>query len=160
MWEDEKMILITGGRAQGKRAFWEKNIASGEGEPSEISGLWIRGGQTSFDECLDSPYVCEFHLFIRRLLLGEPSLNAPDWVYGTMEKRNGCRLPDRKALTERLFKACPGRVLVTDEIGLGIVPLDPFEREYREETGRICCLLAARSEQVWRVACGLGQRLK
>ena len=51
------MILITGGRAQGKRAFWEKNIASGEGEPSEISGLWIRGGQTSFDECLDSPYV-------------------------------------------------------------------------------------------------------
>ena len=90
MWEDEKMILITGGRAQGKRAFWEKNIASGE----------------------------------------------------------------------RLFKACPGRVLVTDEIGLGIVPLDPFEREYREETGRICCLLAARSEQVWRVACGLGQRLK
>ena len=133
------MILITGGRAQGKRAFWEKNIASGEGEPSEISGLWIRGGQTSFDECLDSPYV---------------------WVYGTMEKRNGCRLPDREALTERLFKACPGRVLVTDEIGLGIVPLDPFEREYREETGRICCLLAARSEQVWRVACGLGQRLK
>jgi len=109
---------------------------------------------------LDSPYVCEFHLFIRRLLLGEPSLNAPDWVYGTMEKRNGCRLPDREALTERLFKACPGRVLVTDEIGLGIVPLDPFEREYREETGRICCLLAARSEQVWRVACGLGQRLK
>ena len=64
------MILITGGRAQGKRAFWEKNIASGEGEPSEISGLWIRGGQTSFDVCLDSPYVCEFHLLIRRLLLG------------------------------------------------------------------------------------------
>ena len=100
------MILITG-RAQGKRAFWEKNIASGEGEPSEISGLWIRGGQTSFDECLDSPYVCEFHLFIRRLLLGEPSLNAPDWVYGTMEKRNGCRLPE-EMLAGILCSQMPG----------------------------------------------------
>ena len=154
------MILITGGQAQGKRAFWERKITSGEREASEITGSWSRGSQTSFDEFLHSPCACELHLFIRRLLLEDPSLNAPDWVYGTMEKKNGCRMPDRAVLTERLFKACPGRVLVTDEIGLGIVPLDPFEREYREETGRICCLLAAQSQQVWRVACGLGQRLK
>lgn len=158
--EDRKMILITGGQAQGKRAFWEKKITYGEREVSEHPGLWVRGSQTGFDELLRSPYVCEFHLFIRRLLSGDPSLHTPDWVYGTMEKRNGCLMPDRKALAECLLKACPGRVLVTDEIGLGIVPLDPFEREYREETGRICCLLAAESEQVWRVVCGLGQRLK
>ena len=52
------------------------------------------------------------------------------------------------------------RILVTDEIGYGIVPIDPFEREYREETGRICCLLAEKSEEVWRVCCGIGTRLK
>ena len=36
---------------------------------------------------------------------------------------------------------------------------DSFKK-YREETGRICCLLAEKSEEVWRVCCGLGQRLK
>ena len=63
-------------------------------------------------------------------------------------------------LVSRLLAACPDRVLVTNEIGYGIVPLDPFEREYREETGRICCLLAAEAKEVWRVSCGLGQRIK
>lgn len=154
------MILITGGRAQGKRAFWEKKSGFRKEEPSQEKYPWTRGSQADFETFLNSPFVCEFHLFIRRLLLADPSLNAPDWVYGTGEKRNGCFMPDRRGLTEAFFKACPDRILVTDEIGLGIVPVEPFEREYREETGRICCLLAAESEQVWRVACGLGQRLK
>lgn len=160
MQEDRKMILITGGRAQGKRAFWEGKMTSEEKEKSGNTGLWIKGEQAVFDEFLHSHYACGFHFFIRRLLMGDPSLNAPDWVYHSMERQNGCLLLNRKVLTESLFEACPGRILVTDEIGLGIVPLDPFEREYREETGRICCLLASESEQVWRVVCGLGQRLK
>ena len=33
-------------------------------------------------------------------------------------------------------------ILVTDEIGYGIVPMDPFLREVRETTGRICTELA------------------
>ena len=69
-------------------------------------------------------------------------------------------LPDWKKMAEVIYTAGPHRILVTDEIGYGIVPVDPFEREYREETGRICCLLAERSEEVWRVCCGLGTRLK
>lgn len=153
------MILITGGRAQGKRAFWEKNIASGEGEPSEISGLWIRGGRPVLMSVWTAPMSAN-SIFYPQAAVGRAFFKCTRLGVRHYGKRNGCRLPDREALTERLFKACPGRVLVTDEIGLGIVPLDPFEREYREETGRICCLLAARSEQVWRVACGLGQRLK
>ena len=49
---------------------------------------------------------------------------------------------------------------MTDEIGYGIVPMDLFQREYREKTGRICTELAERSEEVYRIICGIGMRIK
>lgn len=51
-------------------------------------------------------------------------------------------------------------VVVTNELGCGIVPMDPADREYRETVGRICTCLAARSEEVVRVICGVGMVLK
>lgn len=54
----------------------------------------------------------------------------------------------------------PNCVIISDEIGNGIVPLDAFEREYRERTGRILVELASRAEEVVRVICGIGQRIK
>lgn len=51
-------------------------------------------------------------------------------------------------------------VIISDEIGNGIVPADPFEREYRERTGRILTGLAERAEEVERVICGIGQKIK
>ena len=41
-----------------------------------------------------------------------------------------------------------------------MVPLDPFERRWREETGRALCRLAAASERVERIVCEIGVRLK
>ena len=55
---------------------------------------------------------------------------------------------------------CPGCVIICDEIGNGIVPTDGFEREYRERTGRILVKLADRAEEVVRVLCGIGQKIK
>ena len=52
------------------------------------------------------------------------------------------------------------KVIVCDEIGLGIVPADPFERRWRDETGRILCALAAKAERVVRIFAGIGQILK
>ena len=54
----------------------------------------------------------------------------------------------------------PGCIIISDEIGNGIVPADIFEREYRERTGRILVELADRSEEVVRVLCGIGQKIK
>lgn len=34
-------------------------------------------------------------------------------------------------------------VLVSDEVGSGIVPIDAFEREFREKNGRVNCYLAS-----------------
>ena len=52
------------------------------------------------------------------------------------------------------------RVLTADEIGCGIVPLEPFERDYREREGRFCQRTAAQAREVYRILCGLEMRLK
>ncbi len=50
--------------------------------------------------------------------------------------------------------------LLSDEVGNGVVPLDAFERIYREETGRSLTRLAASACRVERIFCGIPQRLK
>lgn len=53
------------------------------------------------------------------------------------------------------------RLIVTvNELGCGIVPIDAFDREWREVTGRICCDLAKRAQAVYRMTCGISTRLK
>ena len=54
----------------------------------------------------------------------------------------------------------PNSIVISDEIGNGIVPIDSFEREYRERTGRILVKLAEQADEVVRVICGIGQRIK
>ena len=51
-------------------------------------------------------------------------------------------------------------IIICDEIGNGIVPMDPFERVYRERTGRILVKLAEDAEEVERVVCGIAQKIK
>ena len=57
-------------------------------------------------------------------------------------------------------KKNPDCNIICDEIGNGIVPMDPFERVYRERTGRIQVKLAADAEEVERVVCGIAQKIK
>ena len=54
----------------------------------------------------------------------------------------------------------PDAVVVADEIGCGIVPMDPKERAWREAAGRALCVIARQSGQVVRVFCGIGVRIK
>ena len=51
-------------------------------------------------------------------------------------------------------------ILISEEVGYGIVPADAFGRQYREAVGRICTALAAGSSKVTRVVCGIGTVLK
>ena len=91
------------------------------------------------DTALTAPIIDNFHLTVRELL------------------QNG---GDAKAFAQRLAAENPNAVIVCDEIGLGIVPLDPFERLWREETGRALCILAEAAERVTRVYCGIPQVIK
>lgn len=130
------MILIIGGKSQGKRQFAKKLLGK-----KEVS--FVDGAKASWEEFREGQFVCGLHQMIRRRLWEgvEP---------GALEER----------LPRELMDSCPDRVIITDEIGCGIVPMDRREREYRETVGRICCRLAAEASQVWRVIAGLGTQIR
>ncbi len=44
---------------------------------------------------------------------------------------------DVRALTGQLLFGTPDCIIISDEIGNGIVPMEHEEREYRELTGRL-----------------------
>ena len=54
----------------------------------------------------------------------------------------------------------PNCIVICDELGCGVVPLDYEDRAWRERTGRLCNELAKRADRVDRVFCGLAMRLK
>lgn len=60
-------------------------------------------------------------------------------------------------LSERADKKV---VIISNEVGYGLVPMDAFLRQYREQVGRVHCYLAKEAEQVIRVVCGIGMELK
>lgn len=61
---------------------------------------------------------------------------------------------------DSLLSSLPELIIICDEVGSGIVPIEPFEREYRERLGRCLITLAAKAQSVERVFCGIGQKIK
>ena len=45
-------------------------------------------------------------------------------------------------------------------MGNGVVPMEAFDRRYRETVGRICCNIAKQAEEVIRIVCGIPIVLK
>lgn len=60
-------------------------------------------------------------------------------------------------LLEDLLKK---EVVVCDEVGSGVIPLQREQREFREATGRLCIALAREASQVVRLVCGIPQVIK
>ena len=63
-------------------------------------------------------------------------------------------------LPGELLRRNPEAVLVTNELGYGVVPIDAFDRKYREIHGRLCCAVAKEAREVHRVICGIGTVIK
>lgn len=51
-------------------------------------------------------------------------------------------------------------ILISREIGCGIVPMDATERAWRENHGRLLQYLAKQADRVVRVFCGIAEDLK
>ena len=65
-------------------------------------------------------------------------------------------LPELKELLRR----SPGVVILCQEVGCGVVPMERTERDWRERVGRVCCFLAERADRVERLCCGISTVLK
>lgn len=119
------MIMIIGGAHQGKLEYAKKIFP-------DVN--WVDGEQCEKEEIFQCEGIHHFHKYIERLLAAGEDISE---------------------LAKQLKEKNPDLILVTDEIGYGIVPMDPFLREVREQTGRVCTELAADSEKVVRVVCGI-----
>ncbi len=56
--------------------------------------------------------------------------------------------------------ALRNKIIITTDISSGIVPMDPALRAWREACGRMNSYLASQADEVWRLFCGIPQRLK
>ena len=52
------------------------------------------------------------------------------------------------------------KIVIARDISQGIVPIDPVQRAWREASGRAMMYLAGDAEEVYRVFCGLSEKLK
>jgi adenosyl cobinamide kinase/adenosyl cobinamide phosphate guanylyltransferase len=127
------MELYIGGYAQGKLSYVMKQTG--------ISLDMVFDGASTFEDFYhrDVRILNHFQLFVRNRL------------------REG---KDPQEEIESMLLKFPRLIIISDEVGNGIVPMEAEEREYRERLGRILCTLAEKAEKVERIICGIGQRLK
>ncbi len=125
------MRLVIGGSFQGKKKWVMQHM--------HISGNEMADGAIcTKEELLGAKCIDHFHVLVKHWL------ESGEEAWTNMEE---------------ILAKNPKVIVISDEIGNGIIPLDPVERQYREVHGRLCCYLAKEAEEVVRVYCGMGQRL-
>ena len=109
------MILVTGGSSQGKREFVRQYL----GEQDADGFVWTEGEKASWEEFMDGRFCRDFQLFVRRVMEGSAGPSC--------RERKGLSTDQiLEQLLEELLAGPKNRVLVTDEIGCGIVPAEAF----------------------------------
>ncbi len=127
------MRLIIGGYAQGKLNYVLHKY------DAKASKVWDGEIPQNTDEQCKTVIINHFHHWVKLRIACD-----------------GC--PEEEIL--HFVENYPDCVIISDEVGNGIVPAEASEREYRERTGRILVELAAIAEEVERVICGIGQKIK
>ena len=161
------MILVTGGAFQGKTSFIREHFLP-DGERPE--GFVRNGKEASFEELCTCGCVMNFELWIKRELeaiqRGEGAEGEADESRGKKAEGRLCGMALEEiqaALSARvreIIRRNPGLIIELQEMGCGVVPIEKKDRIYRECCGRIGCLIAENGSEVYRVICGLGQRLQ
>ncbi len=155
------MELYVGGMSQGKLKLVCEKI-----KMEEDSNQICDGADCSLEDLFTSPVINHLHLFIRRLFIEEPQTECGLPVLELnsylapieMDKTDPAHLAE--VVVQKLMDKNPAAIILCNEIGYGIVPMDKTDRLYRETVGRCLCRLAAYSERVVRVVCGLGMKIK
>lgn len=124
------MELIIGGAFQGKLNY------ARELYPDVV---WVDGKSCTLEEMCKIPGIYNLHLFIKKQILEGKDVSE---------------------LADILIEKNPNMIIISDEVGYGVVPVDAFDRVYREAVGRVCTKLAEKASKVTRVICGIGTVIK
>ncbi|WP_410736517.1 bifunctional adenosylcobinamide kinase/adenosylcobinamide-phosphate guanylyltransferase [Citrobacter koseri] len=95
---------------------------------------------------------------VTNLLFAMGGDTDPDnWDYAAMEQA----IEDEIRVLIDACQRCPAQVvLVTNEVGMGIVPENRLARHFRDIAGRVNQRLAAAADEVWLVVSGIGVKIK
>ena len=166
-----KLTLVLGGAASGK-SDWAENVVNAAGKPkvylapaqaldAEMKLKIVRhqerrdDGWRTIEEPLDAASALSRASANEILLFDCATL----WLSNHLLAGS-----DLKRETDRLSMAlldCPATVvIVSNEVGQGIVPADSLSRRFREEQGRLNIRLAQAAERVVFVTAGLASILK
>lgn len=126
----EGIHLVIGGAFQGKTAYVKRK---------NPNLTWCDGETCDLDAVWKADGILHFERWIRRWMEAGRAVSR---------------------LAERLIEENPNRVIVSTEIGYGLVPVDSFDREYREAVGRICTKLGKEAVQIERIVCGIPTIIK
>lgn len=167
------VTLVLGGARSGKSGFAQKaaETTAGAGQP-----ILIATGQAFDDEMAEriarhradrgeSWITVEAPLELAAAIAALPAdaIAVVDcltlWLSNQMLANH-----DVEAACAELVAAvasCPARLwLVSNEVGLGIVPETPLGRRFRDDAGRLNQRLAATVDEVYFVAAGLPLKMK
>ena len=124
------MVFIFGGAYQGKLDYAKNNYSLGQ-------VFDCRAGAPTPQMSAD--IICGLEAFVKDCI--GRGIEAADWFR------------DRK-------EEWRDKVLIMQDMSQGIVPMDKEERAAREMSGRLMIYLAGEAEEVIRVFCGIGEKIK
>ena len=125
------MILIFGGAYQGKLEFAKENFNVTEED------IFICTQENEID--WSKKVLCDMdQAFLRHVREGKES---------------------REVLADHL-KELKDKILIVNDISQGIVPMERELRDWREMTGRAMLYISKEADEVYRVFCGLGSKIK
>ena len=126
------MVMVTGGAFQGKRECLKRLYDLSD---EDI----LNGADCDIDDVFTAAAIADYHELVMRLIAEKIDVSE---------------------FTGRFCRENANAAVTINEVGCGIVPLEKSERIYREEVGRAGCIIAAHSETVIRVFCGIPQMIK
>lgn len=128
-----KKILVIGGAYQGKTEWVQENFPEYQMMLPEMLLQENRLGKV-----VAQVGINQFHIFIKQ------------WIH---EKKDYVEAVN-------LIRQNPSWLVISDEVGNGVVPIDKEEREWREATGRMLCELAKDADEVYRMYCQIPVLIK
>ena len=166
-----KTILITGGARSGKSALAERHALT-----LASQAVYIATAEVRDDEMAE-------RVALHQARRGDEwrTVHAPVNLLETLRKTDGCgvRLVDCLTLwlsnlmlgghdwqdaVQALAAALPEQrdpvVIVTNEVGAGIVPENALARAYRDASGLMNQIIAAAADEVYLAVCGLPLKVK
>jgi adenosylcobinamide kinase / adenosylcobinamide-phosphate guanylyltransferase len=184
-----KITFIIGGARSGKSAFAEAlakkhndviYIATAEAKDDEMRERiqMHRSRRPSYWKTIESPYSVDnvvseqngqaglifidcITLYITNMLLKDEtaSIAAGSDFYGKIQKQEQI-LEEINKLTRACSESSSDIIIVSNEVGLGIVPDNALSRMFRDIAGCANQIIADEADEVYFIVAGIAQRIK